>query len=88
MVRLQRVTFFALNQFLGLGRELLNQVRMPLCIFDLLINNCYYKKPSLNGEYSVYKLQQNSSKPVDVQGAAADESKDMLSPDSDSSSGR
>lgn len=26
MVRLQRVTFLALNQFLGLGRELLNQV--------------------------------------------------------------
>ncbi len=28
MLRLQRVTFLALNHFLGLGRELLNQVGM------------------------------------------------------------
>ncbi len=30
MLRLQRVTFLALNNFLGLGRELINQVRLYL----------------------------------------------------------
>ena len=33
MLRLQRVTFLALNQFLGLGRELLNQVQILVQYF-------------------------------------------------------
>ena len=35
MLRLQRVTFLALNQFLGLGRELLNQVHVHYIVYAL-----------------------------------------------------
>lgn len=41
MVRLQRVTFLALNQFLGLGRELLNQVSISGVVVVVVTCRCW-----------------------------------------------
>ena len=42
MVRLQRVTFMALHNYLGLGHELINKVSTVLCVIlaGEIVNSC------------------------------------------------
>lgn len=62
MVRLQRVTFLALNRFLGLGHELLNQAMQS--VQSLYVRTI--QKPSLSGDLLVNKLRHNVNKVRDV----------------------
>ncbi len=73
VVRLQRVTFLALNSFLGLGHELINQASLiigdnqcSLTVFSYSNAVCPIQKPSLNGHLSVSKLRHNVNRIGDV----------------------